>query len=207
MNMRRFRRAGNMRGHWYSRLVRGFLPDRNPLRRACDRVETFLLAGLFVAAVVAAPFAAQAASHAAYAGALRAQQAQVAARHQVPAMLTRAASSTISGYLGALIPVQATWTSVTGVKRAGQVLATPGSAKGSTVIVWTDAAGNLTNPPLRPSQVTRQGYMAALGAIVGVGAVYLCATVIMRRVLNRRRLAAWAADWAVTARAWNRQRW
>jgi len=25
-------------------------------------------------------------------------------------------------------------------------------------------------------------------------------------VLNRRRMAAWAADWAVTARAWNRQR-
>jgi len=207
MNMGRFGRAGNMQGRWYCRLVRGFLPDRNPLRRACDRVETFLLAGLFVAAVAAAPFAAQAASHAAYSGALRAQQAQVAARHQVPAVLTQAAGSTVSGYLGALIPARATWTSVTGVKRTGQVMATAGSAKGSTVIVWTDAAGNLTNPPLQPSQVTGQGYMAALGAIVGVGAVYLCATVGMRRVLNRRRLAAWAADWAVTARAWNRQRW
>jgi hypothetical protein len=207
MNMGRFWRAGNMRGRWYCRLVRGFLPDRNPLRRACDRVETLLLAGLFVAAVVAAPFAAQAASHAAYAGALRAQQAQQAARHQVPAVLAQAADSTISSYLGALIPVQATWTSVTGVKHAGQVMATAGSAKGSTVIIWTDAAGNPTNPPLRPSQVSGQRYMAALGAVVGVGVVYLCATVIVRRVLNRRRMEAWAADWAVTARAWNRQRW
>jgi hypothetical protein len=206
MNMGRFWRAGNMRGRWYCRLVRGFLPDRNPLRRACDRVETLLLAGLFVAAVVAAPFAAQAASHAAYAGALRTQQAQQTARHQVPAMLARAADSTISSYLGALIPVQATWTSVTGVKHAGQVMATAGSAKGSTVIIWTDAAGNLASQPLQPSQVAGQGYMAALGAIVGVGAVYLCATVITRRVLNRRRMEAWAADWAVTARAWNRQR-
>jgi hypothetical protein len=207
MNMGRFWRAGNMRGRWYCRLVRGFLPDRNPLRRACDRVETLLLAGLFVAAVVAAPFAAQAASHAAYAGALRAQQAQQAARYQVPAVLAQGAESTISSYLGAVIPVQATWTSVTGVKHAGQVMATAGSAKGSTVIVWTDAAGNLTNPPLRPSQVSGQRYMAALGAVVGVGVVYLCATVIVRRVLNRRRMEAWAADWAVTARAWNRQRW
>jgi hypothetical protein len=206
MNMGRFWRAGNMRGRWYCRLVRGFLPDRNPLRRACDRVETLLLAGLFVAAVVAAPFAAQAASHAAYAGALRTQQAQQTARHQVPAMLARAADSTISSYLGALIPVQATWTSVTGVKHAGQVMATAGSAKGSTVIIWTDAAGNLASQPLQPSQVAGQGYMAALGAIVGVGVVYLCATVIMLRVLNRRRMAAWAADWAVTAPAWNRQR-
>jgi len=207
MNMRRFRRAGIMRGHWYRRLVRGFLPDRNPLRRACDRVETFLLAGLFVAAVVAAPFAAQAASHAAYAGATRVQQAQQAARHQVPAVLTQDAGSTVGGYLGSLIPVQATWTSATGVKHAGQIMATAGSAKGSTIIVWTDAAGNVTNPPLRPSQVSGRGYMAALGAVVGVGVVYLCATVIVRRVLNRRRMAAWTADWAVTARAWNRQRW
>ena len=206
MNMGRFGRAGNLRGRWCCRLVRGFLPDRNPLRRACDRVETFLLAGLFVAAVAAAPFAAQAASHAAYRGALGAQQAQLAARHQVPAVLTQAAGSPVSGYLGALIPVQATWTSVTGVKHAGQIMATAGSAKGSTVIVWTDAAGDLASPPLQPTQVAGQGYMAALGAIAGVGVVYLCATVIMRRVLNRRRMAAWAADWAVTARAWNRQR-
>ena len=203
MNTGRFGRAGNTRGRWYRRLVRGFLPDRNPLRRACDRVETFLLAGLFVAAVVAAPFAAQAASHAAYAGALRAQQAQQIARHQVPAVLAQAAGSS---YLGALIPVPATWTSVTGVKHAGQIMATAGSAKGSTVIVWTDAAGNLASPPLQPSQVAGQGYMAALGAIAGVGAACLCATVITRRVLNRRRMAAWTADWAVTARAWNRQR-
>jgi hypothetical protein len=206
MNMGRFGRAGNMQGHWCCRLVRGFLPDRNPLRRACDRVQTFLLAGLFVAAVVAAPFAAQAASHAAYAGALRAQQAQQAARHQVAAVLTQAAGSTVSGYLGAQVPVQATWTSATGVRRAGQIIATAGSAKGGAVIVWTDEGGNLTNPPLQPAQVAGQGDVAALGAIVGVGAVYLCATVIMLRVLNRRRMAAWAADWAVTARAWNRQR-
>jgi len=121
-------------------------------------------------------------------------------------VLTQAADSTVSGYLGSLIPARATWTSVTGVKHAGQIMATAGSAKGSTVIVWTDAAGNLTNPPLQPSQVSGQGYMAAIGAVVGVGVVYLCATVIVRRVLNRRRMAAWAADWAVTARAWNRQR-
>jgi hypothetical protein len=207
MNIGRYGRAGNMQGRWYCRLVRGFLPDRNPLRRACDRVETFLLAGLFVAAVVAAPFAAQAASHAAHAGAQRAQQAQLAARYQVPAVLTQAAGSTLSDYLGALTQVQATWTSVTGVKHTGQIMATAGSAKGSAVIVWTDAAGNLTSPPLQPTQVTGQGYMAALGAIAGVGVIYLCATVIMRRVLNRRRMAAWAADWVVTARAWNRQRW
>lgn len=207
MKVRRFGGAGKIQGQWYCRMVRGLLPDRNPLRRACDRMETYLLAGFFVAAVAAAPFAAQAASHAAYAGALRAQQAQLAARHQVPAVLTQAAGSAISGYApGVQVPARATWTSVTGVKHTGQIMATAGSAKDSTVLIWTDTAGNLTSPPLQPSQVAGQGDVAALGAIVGVGAVYLCATVIVRRVLNHRRMAAWEADWAVTARAWNRQR-
>ena len=49
------------------RVLRGLWPDRNPLRRTTDRVETCLLAGLFVAAAAGAPFAAQAASHAEYA--------------------------------------------------------------------------------------------------------------------------------------------
>ena len=29
----------------------------------------------------------------------------------------------------------------------------------------------------------------------------------IRQLLNRRRMAAWEADWIVTAPAWNRQRW
>lgn len=188
-------------------MVRGLRPDRNPLRRTSDRAETCLLAGLFVASAAGAPFAAQAASHAAYAGALNAQQAQLATRHQVPAALTKAAGSTVTGYtLSAYVPVQATWTSVTGMKRTGEVLALAGSKKGSTVTVWTDAAGNLVSPPLQASQVTGQGDMAALGAIVGIGTLYLCEVGVVRFVLNRRRMAAWDADWVVTAETWNRQR-
>jgi hypothetical protein len=189
-------------------MVRGARPDRNPLRRTTDRVETYLLGGLFVASAAAAPFAAQAASHAAYDGALHAQQTQVATRHQVSAELTKAAGNSVSGYtLGAYVPVQATWTSATGVKHTGQVLAPTGSQKGSTVTVWADPAGNLVSPPLQASQVTGQGEIAALGAVIGIGALYLCETAIVRLVLNRRRMAAWDADWVVTAKTWNRQRW
>ncbi len=183
-------------------------PDRNPLRRTLDRVESYLLAGLLVAAVAGAPFAAQAASHAAYDGALRAQQTQLASRHEVRAVLTQTAGSTASAYaLSTSVPVRATWTSVTGVKRTGEILALAGSAKGTTLMIWTDKQGNLTSPPRQPTQVAGQGDMAALGAIVGVAVLYLCVMGIVRYVLNRRRMAAWAADWAITAQTWNRQRW
>jgi hypothetical protein len=195
-------------GRWFRRLVRGLRPDRNPLRRTSDRVETYLLAGLFVAAAAGAPFAAQAASHAAYTAALRAEQAQLATRHQVRAVLTQAADATADGYgLSNLVPVRAAWMSVTGAKRTGQILAESGVPKGTSVTIWTDTTGNLASPPLQPSQVAGQGDVAAFGAIAGIGVLYLCGTGAVRYVLYRRRMAAWDADWAVTARAWNRQRW
>ena len=49
--------------------------------------------------------------------------------------------------------------------------------------------------------------MAALGTITGIAVLCLCGAGVVRYVMNRRRMAAWDADWAVTARAWNRQRW
>jgi hypothetical protein len=204
---RRLGRAERRQARLSGRVLRGLRPDRNPLRRTCDRVETCLLAGLFLASAAAAPFAAQAASRAAYAGALRAQQEQLATRHLVPAELTQVTAVSNTGDLSSYVPVRATWTSVTGVRRAGQVMAQAGSKVGSTVTIWTDAAGNLVTPPLLASQVAGQGDMAAIGVVSGLGALYLCEVAVVRRVVNRRRMAAWDADWVVTARLWNRQRW
>ena len=208
MRLGRTVRARNTQSRWLGRLIRGLRPDRNPLRRTLDRVESYLLAGLLVAALAGAPFAAQAASHAAYAGALRAEQAQLATRHQVRATLTGPAGNNNSTYtLSAEVPVQAAWTTPAGERRTADILALAGTPKGAAVMVWTDAQGNLSSPPLQPSQVAGQGDVAALGAIVAVAALYLCATGIVRSVMYRRRMAAWAADWAVTAEIWNRQRW
>jgi hypothetical protein len=196
------------KGRWLSRVLRGLWPDRNPLRRTYDRVETFLLVALLAAAAAAAPFAAQAASQAAYAAALHTQHVQQASEHQVRAELTPLATGADSGYsLTGYVPVRATWTSVTGVRHTSELLAPAGSRKGSTVTIWADAAGNAVSPPLLTSQVAGQGQLGAVGGIAGIGALYLCAAAVVRRVLNRRRLAAWDTDWRVTAPAWNRQSW
>jgi hypothetical protein len=126
----------------------------------------------------------------------------------VHAELTQLATGADAGYsLTGYVPVRATWTSVTGVRHTGEVMAQAGSKKGSTVTIWADAAGNVVNPPLQAAQVAGQGQLGAVGAIAGIGALYLCEAVVVRRVLNRRRLAAWDADWLVTAPAWNRQSW
>jgi hypothetical protein len=200
-------RSRRTRGRWPGRVVRGLRPDRNPLRRTCDRVETYLLAGLFLASVAAAPFAAHAASGAAYGAGLRAQQAQLAATREVRAEVTQAAGAADGYSLSDYVPVQATWASAAGVRRTGQVMAPAGTPKGTTFLIWVDAAGHPVNPPLLASQVAGQGQMAAVGALAGLGALYLCEAALVHRVMNRRRMAAWDADWAVTAEAWNRQSW
>jgi hypothetical protein len=208
MRLGRTVRARNTQSRWLGRLIRGLRPDRNPLRRTSDRVESYLLAGLLVAALAGAPFAVRAASHAAYAGALRAEQAQLAALHQVRAVITGPAGNDNSGYtLSTEEAVRAAWTTPAGERRTADILVLAGTPKGTAVTIWTDAQGNLSNPPLQPSQVAGQSDVAALGAIIAVVALYLCATGIVRSVMYRRRMAAWAADWAVTAPTWNRQRW
>jgi len=216
---RGFRRNGGGPGHgsgrasgkpepWLYRKVRGLRPDRNSLRRRTDRVEAYLLAGLFVAAAAGAPFAAQAASHAAYADALRLQQQQLATRHQVSAVLAQAAATSISGYtISADVPTKASWTSITGVHRSGEVLAESGSPKGAVVTLWTDSRGDLTSPPLIAAEVVGQGDAATIGAVAGVVAVFLAAAGTTHYLLYRRRIAAWDADWLVTAPTWNHQSW
>lgn len=205
---RESRKASGTGNQWLLRQVRGLRPDRNPLRRRIDRAETCLLGGLFAAAAVAVPFAAHAASHAAYENALRMQQQQLASRHQVQAVLTAAASRNVSGYtLSTTVPAPATWTSVTGVRQSGDVLAAAGSPKGTKVTIWTDQRGNLASPPLVTAQVTSEGDAAMVGAVAGLVVLSLGAGGIIHVVCYRRRLAAWERDWLVTARTWNRQSW
>jgi hypothetical protein len=196
------------RQHWLSRQVRGIRPDRNPLRRRTDRLETYLLAALFTAATASAPFLVELASHAAEQGALHARHEQLAADHPVTAHLTQAAGSAGSGYaFSADVPALATWTSPTGAHRSAVVPATAGSLKGAPVTVWTDRAGDLTMPPLSMAEVANEADAAGLGTVAGLVVVTVAGAAGIREVLFRRRMADWAADWAVTAQAWNRQRW
>jgi hypothetical protein len=204
----RLKKTSRFQGRWLSRAVRGARPDRNPLRRGTDRLETCLLAGLFVAAAAGTPFAAEAASQAAFVNAQHVQQAQLATRHQVPATLTANAAPP-SGYsLSVNVLTPATWTSIGGVRRSGEVPAAPGSLKGSVVPVWTDnTTGYLDSPPLTVAEVASQADAAMVGAIAGVAIVSLACAGAIRQLLNRRRMAAWEADWLATAPTWNRQSW
>ena len=196
------------KGRRTGRVWRGLRPDRNPLRRKSDRVEAFIFGSLLVAAATGAPLAAVQASHRTYDVALQAARVQRETGHQVTAVLVAAPASSVSGYtVAGLVPARARWTTPDGRSHAGQVPVPAGSAKGQSFRIWTDAAGDVASAPLTRAQAADQGTFAAIMAVLVTLASCVTAAGITRFVVNRRRIAAWEADWTVTAPMWTRQRW
>lgn len=123
-------------------------------------------------------------------------------------MLLQEAADAGNGYTAdSQVLAQATWRAPDGSPRTGQVMATSGAPKGSPTLIWTDSSGHLTGPPLTESQIAGQADLAGAAAAGGLAVLVLCESVIIRRLLDRRRMAAWDADWTVTEPMWNRQKW
>lgn len=193
------------RTHWLGRVLRGRRLDRNPLRRRSDRVETAMLGVLFAVFLAGVPFAAHAAGNWAYATSAREAQAQRASLHQVRATLLEAAPAWNAN--GAGVPeVDARWRAPDGQVRTGEVFVPVGAAAGSTVLVWTGRTGQLTGPPLGPAQVASRAQLAAAAAAGSLAIALIAAGWLARRSLDRRRLAAWDADWLATGPRWSPRR-
>jgi hypothetical protein len=61
-------------------------------------------------------------------------------------------------------------------------------------------------PPLGRAQLTARAQLARELAAVLLGIVLVAAIWLTRRGLDRRRLAAWDADWLATAPRWRPRR-
>jgi hypothetical protein len=183
------------------RFVRRWRFDRNPLRRATDRAETAVLTVLVAAFLIGAPIAALAAGAWAHGMAQRAQLTQEASQRQVTAVVLAVAASPAGG--GAVIrQAQARWRAPDGREVTHEVPVLPGTVVGGTLQVWTDRAGDLTAAPLLDSQVAGQTTTGeVLGVFASAGALTLAGG-LARRSLNKRRIAAWEADWHATGPRW-----
>jgi uncharacterized membrane protein YhaH (DUF805 family) len=183
--------------------VRGQRPDRNPLRRSSDRVETAVLALLVIVFLVAAPFAALASGSWALARAHQAQLAERASLYQVPAVVLKldAPSGAAYGDPGA----QARWTAHDGKVITSEIPVPLGTAVGSTQWLWTTRDGQVTDPPLQDSQVTGQAYVAEGFAVVILAVLLSITGLLARRTLDRRRMAAWDTEWRAIGPHWTTQ--
>jgi hypothetical protein len=189
-----------------SRLLRGRRLDRNPLRRRSDRAETLVFGALLAAFLAAAPFAVQTAEDWAHASAVREAQAQRASLVQVTATLLGSAPVP-SGYGGASgFAVEARWRAPDGRTRTGELFVTADMAAGRTTRIWVDRIGRLTGPPLSRDQVTGRVQLAGGVAAGGLAAVLITAAWLVRRGLDRRRMAGWDADWLANGPRWSPRR-
>jgi hypothetical protein len=186
------------------RLLRRWRPDRNPLRRGSDRAETAILLLLLFAFVGGAPIAAHAAGTWTYATSAREAQAQEANLHQVRATLLQSAESWNYYQVGG--EANARWKAPDGQVRTGPVFVPSGGAADSTVMIWVNRSGQIADSPLQPSQVADRADIACTLAIVGLAITMIIIGLASHWVLDRRRLAAWDADWLASGPSWPSRR-
>jgi uncharacterized membrane protein YidH (DUF202 family) len=184
------------------RFVRRWRFDRNPLRRATDRVETAALALLVAAFLIGAPFAALATGAWVHGMARQTQLAQEASRHQVTAVVLAVTPAPAGGQPLAT-QAQARWTAPNGHVVTHEVPVPLNTVVGAKLKVWSEITGDFTTAPLLDSQVAGQTMVGqALGVFALVG-VLTVAGAVARWSFNKRRMAAWDADWRATGPRWS----
>jgi hypothetical protein len=184
------------------RFVRRWRFDRNPLRRATDRVETAVLAVLVAAFLIGAPAAALATGAWMHGMAQRAQFAQEASRSQVTAVVLAVTSPSAGDGDELAWQALARWRAPDGQVVTHQVPVPSGTVVGGKLQVWTDRTGDSTTAPLLDSQVSGQTVSGeALGVIASAAVLTLAGTLALW-TLNKRRMAAWDADWQATGPRW-----
>ena len=193
-------------GRRLARLARWLGFDRNPLRRGTDRIEAALRLVLMIMVVAAVPAAAVVVGQRADHSALNRAHAQQAADHLVNAVLLQQAPAT--GSPDPYTSVQTAWALARwqppGLPpRTGEVLATAGARKGSTVRTWIDASGAVTDPPLDHRDIAGDVCIAVIATCLVSGLVLLALSTLVRRVLDRRRLSAWDAEWRASGPLWS----
>jgi hypothetical protein len=175
----------------FTTIVRGLWPDANPLRRASDRAEAGLIAGLAVVFLLGGPVIAMAVWHLAFTTAFTTTEAEHAGWHPVPARLLATAPESY----GYDVTVPARWQAPGGASRSGRITVRPGTRAGTTVTVWAGPSGVLPHTPMSHLQAALQPDATAALAVPCWGMFLLCAGIIGRRLLDARRLAAWDLDW------------
>jgi hypothetical protein len=194
---------------WLTRLARRLWMSNNRLRRRMDRIEAWITAGLLVVFLVGAPLSWFAAGRWAEQGVVREQHAQQSWR-QVAAVLLEAAPAEPQFEFGLpwnpAVLVLAHWMGPDGKDQIGQIPVKAGSWAGRTVQVWVDTLGRPTGPPLPASVLAERVTSAKTLAPATLALLLLGLGWLVRRVMNRRRLAAWEADWALTGPRWTRRR-
>ena len=183
-----------------ARMLRMFV-GRNELRRSSDRIEGVVVAALMAAFVAAFVVAALLAAHV-----YRSEQATAASLRETVAVLSWPGAITETPILHQATAM-ATWRTSDGAARTG-LLTTDvvpgiyGEPAGAAVQVWLGRSGDPAPPPQGAGGMAIGATMAGLAIIVVAATVLTFCYRLCQRGLDRRRIANWSSDWAVTGPQW-----
>jgi hypothetical protein len=180
--------------------------DGNPLRRRTDKIATWLMAQFLVVVLIGAPlFAIAAFTWAGRAGA--AEQRAERSWREVPAVLLRTVPGpdSFAGGVFGYSWVPARWKAPNGQVRSGEIPVEVGLSAGRKVLLWVDAAGRPTDVPLTHRAVMARAATAAAVATVVLLIALSCLALIVRWLLERRRLANWELSWAIVGPQWTKR--
>ncbi len=156
---------------------------------------------LAVAFLSAAPFAAIVTSTWAGQDAAAAARVEQARAYPVAAVIVRGVPWPSNPYAAYLTKVPVRWT-LDGTLHTGTIQAAAGTRTGATVRIWTSRSGEQTGPPLGSAQIMRQAALAGVLAVAGLTLLVIVSALVIRRILDRRRMAAWDAEWSATGPQW-----
>jgi hypothetical protein len=179
---------------------------RNPLRRPSDRLQAWVTLTLALAVLITTPAAMFAAGDRAHRHYRSTAQHEALTRSQQSATLTHDAprhpEPGSEEAKRARYPVPVRHTDPSGTTRTGKTNVEPSLPAGTTVRIWTDADGKLTEPPLTAEQVRNHAMGWALLAFLSVPLTGLAAHAATSRLIHRHNLGQWDTAWARTAPHW-----
>ncbi|MEU1851308.1 hypothetical protein ABZ499_19030 [Streptomyces sp. NPDC019990] len=173
---------------------------RNPLKRRADRVEAWVLLGVWTLTVVVGVLAGTTVSRCVEDALAR---ERVEWRPLVARLAGKAPGNgdvSRAGHVWA----EARWTAADGSSHSGQVRALAGSAAGTPVTVWTDREGRQVPRPVTEAEARVRAVLT--GGLAGLltAVVPLTGGRTIRRRLERRRVDQWDAEWSRFGPLWGR---
>ncbi|MGW3988824.1 Rv1733c family protein [Streptomyces sp. NPDC004830] len=177
---------------------------RNPLKRPVDRLETWVLLGVWTLTVVAGVLAGTHVCRSVEEGLARERvewrPAMARLAERAPGAPVRDRGSSPADQVWAT----ARWTAPDGSVRTGLLRVPEGSPAGTPVTVWTDPEGRRVTRPLTASQARFRAVLTGGVAGVCAAAVPLLFGGAVGRRLERRRIDSWDAAWARFDPLWGR---
>jgi hypothetical protein len=179
--------------------------DGNPLRRHTDRISVLSTAALVTVFLAVAPVASVAVAHTVAVNASAEQHVQRTWR-EVQATLEQDAVIPPGEYLGGYDSwAWARWRTPAGHPMRGLIAARLGAEAGTRVPIWIQPSGQWAGTPLSPTSASQRVVLAIMGTPIVLAAALVGVWAVVRRLLDRRRLAGWEAGWDAVGPVWTKQ--